>query len=42
MEKPKNLYAKPLDMNYGGGLLEGGQVLGREGEREKIGTTVIA
>ena len=35
MEKPKNLYALSMDMNYGEGLLEGMEILGRGGQREK-------
>ena len=43
MEKPKNLYVQPRDMNLGGGILEGGayRVEGNKGKK-KIGTTVIA
>ena len=35
MEKPKNLYVQPMDMNLGGGwgMLVGGMVQGKGGER---------
>ena len=29
MEKPKNLYVWPMDMNYGRGMMMGGGVQGR-------------
>ena len=31
MEKPKNLYVRPMGMNWGGGMLEGMGVLGGGG-----------
>ena len=33
MEKPKNLHAGPMDMDYGAGLLEGREVPGGRGEK---------
>ena len=34
-EKPKNLYVWPMDMNWGGGMLEGGEVQGGGGIKGK-------
>ena len=43
MEKPKNLYVQPKDMNKGGAMLVGGGVQGGGEKRgEKYETTVIA
>ena len=28
MEKPKNVYVRPMNMNYGGGMLVGGGMQG--------------
>ena len=35
MEKPKNLYARPMDMNYGGGMMVGGGYLAERNKGEK-------
>ena len=40
METPKNLHARPMDMNYGGGFLEGMGLLGRGGKGGKFRATV--
>ena len=45
MEKPNNLYVRPMDMNYGQGrwgMLEGGGVGQRGIKGRKNGSAVIA
>ena len=44
MLKPKNLYARPMDMNSGGGNAGGRGDAGQRGikGRKKNGTTIIA
>ena len=44
MEKPKNLYVRPMDLKQGGGrmLMGAGVQGGGDIGREKDGTTVIA
>ena len=40
MEKPKNLYVQPMDMNLGVGMWVEGEVRGRKGKNN--GATIIA
>ena len=43
MEKPKNVYVQPMDMNSGGRMWDGRGVQGGEGIKgRKNGKTVIA
>ena len=42
MEKPKNLYAQPVDMNYAGGGNTGEGFIMVRDKGEKNGTTVVA